>query len=221
MGSQQNLQEVGQVGSIRNFSSSREDGAIPFKYLLQDFAPEMEARIPPYIVPWPRRIWITELSEFFVSTSELLKDIQRQSVKRQFTIIVQAKPRNTRIGNRLPFGMIGTITHRAAKLQSHQRITSTGTPTTTRDLFHPRIKIAKDEGINFQTHIIKALQLTQQRDGGSGRDHHSRRHGGKVMPGSVAVLRLLICGREFGQDSATPKLFAIQKSTVKHLRKGQ
>ena len=90
-----------------------------------------------------------------------------------------------------------------------------------RDVFHPRIKIAKDDGVNFQTHTFKALKMSQQRD--------------VVLAtvivfvilvenwclGSVAVLRLLTCGREFGQDAATPKLFAIQNSMVKHWRKGQ
>ena len=39
-----------------------EDGAIPFERVLPEFTPDMEVRIPPYIVPWPTRIWISELS---------------------------------------------------------------------------------------------------------------------------------------------------------------
>ena len=30
--------------------------------ILQEFAPDMEVRISPYIVPWPTRVWKTELS---------------------------------------------------------------------------------------------------------------------------------------------------------------
>ena len=61
--------------------------------------------------------------------------------------------------------------------------TSTGTRKTTRGLLHTRIKIAKDEGVHFQTCTVKALKLTQRRDGGSGHDHRLRHPGGRVAPG--------------------------------------
>ena len=74
---------------------------------------------------------------------------------------------------------------------SLQRIISTFTTRTTRDLPHTRIKIAKDEGVNFQTHTVKATQWTQRGDGGSGLGYRLRGHGEEVplgISGSITTL---------------------------------
>ena len=108
-----------------------EDGAIPFKHVLPEFIPDMEVRVPPYVVPWPTRIWISELSiggkrkrfQYCVNPDhpEYIQyiRIQRQSVKGQFTTFVQTKIVNILIGNRLPIGIIGIIMNHTTKLPSH------------------------------------------------------------------------------------------------------
>ena len=77
----------------------------------------------------------------------------------------------------------------AVSLKNHL----TRTQKTTRGRFHRRIKIAKDDGVNLQTHTVKALKLTQRRDGGSGYYRRLLHPGGRVitgMNGTVTTLNM-------------------------------